>query len=151
MWWPFTCQDIMLLFLLWIFRTSQKCYCNHKRLYHYIILTKLLYWQKRLNFITFYFRVYVLCSFLFLKIIIIDIDCYDISGYTIATEYLRNLQISEAEMTQYLCNIKMSATNTLTKKYRVPYFPYMLKDKTVQKYLNRPASFRSLNLTQYIR
>ena len=53
--------------------------------------------------------------FLFLKIIVIDINSYNISGYTIPTEYLRNLQISEAEMTQYLCNIKMSGTNTLTK------------------------------------
>ena len=88
--------------------------------------------------------------FFFFKIIIINTDSYDISGYTIATECLQNLQISEAEMIQYLCNIKMSATNTLTKKYRVPYFT-VLKDKIVQKYLNRPASFRSLNLTQYIR
>ena len=29
----------------------------------------------------------------------IDIDTHDISGYTVATQYLRNLQISEAEMT----------------------------------------------------
>ena len=94
---------------------------------------------------------YMYPVFLFFKFVIIDIDTYDMSGYTIGTQYLRNLQISEAEMTQYLCNIKMSATNTLTKKYRVPYFPYVLKDKIVVKYLNRPASFRTLNLTQYIR
>ena len=94
---------------------------------------------------------YMYFVFLFFKFVIIDIDTYDMSGYTIGTQYLRNLQKSEAEMTQYLCNIKMSATNTLIKKYRVPYFPYVLKDKIVVKYLNRPASFRSLNLTQYIR
>lgn len=100
----------------------------------------------------FYFFFSSICTiFLFFKIVTIDIDTYDISRYTIGTQYLSNLQISEAEMTQYLCNIKMSATNTLTKKYRVPYFPYVLKDKIVLKYLNRPASFRSLNLTQYIR
>ena len=89
--------------------------------------------------------------FLFFKFVIIDIDTYDISEYTIGTQYLRNLQISEAEITQYLCNIKKSATNTLTRKYRLPYFPYVLKDKIVLKYLNRPASFRSLNSIQYIR
>ena len=94
---------------------------------------------------------YMYPVFLFFKFVIIDIDTYDISEYTIGTQYLRNLQISEAEITQYLCNIKKSATNTLTKKYRVPYFPYVLKDKIVLKYLNRPASFRSLNLIQYIR
>ena len=86
-----------------------------------------------------------------LKICFIDIDTHDISGYTIATQYLRNLQISEAEMTQYLCNVKMANTNCLTKKYRVPFFCYALHDKTVIKYLNRPIRFKSLNLTQYIR
>ena len=86
-----------------------------------------------------------------LNLCFIDIDTHDISGYTIATQYLRNLQISEAEMTQYLCNIKMANTNCLTKKYRVPFFSYVLHDKTVIKYLNRPIRFKSLNLTQYIR
>ena len=86
-----------------------------------------------------------------LNICLIDIDTHDISGYTIATQYLRNLQISEAEMTQYLCNIRMANTNCLTKKYRVPFFCYVLHDKTVIKYLNRSIRFKSLNLTQYIR
>lgn len=63
----------------------------------------------------------------------------------------RHLQLSVAEMTQYLCNIKMCFTNCLTKKYCVPFFAYVLRGKIVLKYLNRPASFNSLNLTQYIR
>lgn len=71
--------------------------------------------------------------FYYFQIIIINIDTHDISGYTIRTQYLRNLQISEAEMTQYLCNIKISSTNCLTKKYRVLYFPYVLRDKIVLK------------------
>ena len=54
-------------------------------------------------------------------------------------------------MTQYLCNIKMATTNALTKKYNVPFFSYVLQDKTVNKYLNRAARFKSLTLTQYIR
>ena len=65
--------------------------------------------------------------------------------------YTNNLQISEAEMTQYLCNIKMFGTNCLAKNYRVPYFSYVLRDKIVNKYMSRPATFRSLSLTQYIR
>ena len=52
-------------------------------------------------------------------IVFSDINLHDISGYTVGTQYLNNLEISSAEMTQYLCNIKMSSTNCLTKKYRV--------------------------------
>ena len=87
----------------------------------------------------------------FFKSDVIDINTHDVSGYTIATQYLRNLQISEAEMTQYLCNIKMATTSALTKKYNVPIFSYVLQDKTVNKYLNRATTFKSLTLTQYIR
>ena len=82
---------------------------------------------------------------------VIDINTHGVSGYTIATQYLRNLQISEAEMTQYLCNIKMATTNALTKKYNVPFFSYVLQDKTVNKYLKRAARFKSLTFTQYIK
>ena len=46
-----------------------------------------------------------------------DIDMHGISGYTVDTQYLNNLQISSAEMAQYLCNIKMSHTSCITKKY----------------------------------
>ena len=80
----------------------------------------------------------------------IDIDVQDISSYTVGTQYLQNLASSEAEMTQYLCNIKMSSINCNTKKYRVPYFSYVLQDKVVHKYMARPNSFSSMNLTQYI-
>ena len=54
-------------------------------------------------------------------------------------------------MTQCLCNIKMSGTNCITKKYRVPFFYYVLKDKTVLKYMDRPARCKSLTLTEYSR
>ena len=54
-------------------------------------------------------------------------------------------------MTQCLCNIKMATTNALTKKYNLPFFSYVLQDKTVNKYLNRAARFKSLTLTQYIK
>ena len=80
-----------------------------------------------------------------------DIDMHDISGYTVGTQYLNNLQISSAEMTQYLCNIKMSHTSCITKKYRVPFFNYVLTDKIVMKYMNRPVTFKSLTLTGYLR
>ena len=80
-----------------------------------------------------------------------DIDIHDVSGYTVGTQYLKNLSISSAEMTQYLCNIKMSATNCITKKYRVPFFNYVLNDKIVHKYMDRPARFKSLTLTEYFR
>ena len=80
-----------------------------------------------------------------------DIDIHDVSGYTVGTQYLQNLSISSAEMTQYLCNIKMSATNCITKKYRVPFFNYVLNDKIVHKYMDRPARFKSLTLTEYYR
>ena len=45
-------------------------------------------------------------------------------------------------MTQYLCNIKMSGTNCITKKYRVPFFNYVLTNKIVLKYMDRPAQFK---------
>ena len=80
-----------------------------------------------------------------------DIDIHDVSGYTVGTQYLKNLRISSAEMTQYLCNIKMSATNCTTKKYRVPFFNSVLNDKIVHKYMDRPARFKSLTLTEYYR
>ena len=54
-------------------------------------------------------------------------------------------------MTQYLCNMKMSHTNCITKKYRVPFFNYALTDKIVMKYMNRPVTFKSLTLTEYSR
>ena len=89
---------------------------------------------------------------IFFKInMFIDIDVQDISGYTVGTQYLRNLALSEGEMTQYLCNIKMSSINCNTKKYRVPYFLYVLQDKIVHKYMARPNSFSSLHSRQYIR
>ena len=109
---------------------------------HHIIDIKIAYRYKDTTIIV--------RSFKFFKSII-DINTHDVSGYTIAAQYLRNLQISEAEMTQYLCNIKMATANALTKKYNVPFFSYVLQDKTVNKYLNRAARFKSLTLTQYIR
>ena len=93
----------------------------------------------------------VIYKFVLLQFVFSDIDLHDISGYTVGTQYLNNLEISSAEMTQYLCNIKMSSTKCLTKKYRVPIFNYVLKDKIVMKYINRPARFQSLTLTQYMR
>ena len=80
-----------------------------------------------------------------------DIDIHDISGYTVASRYLKNLQISSAEMTQYMSNLKMAGTNCLTKKYRVPFFNNVLKDKIVGKYMNRSQRCDSLTLTQYTR
>ena len=50
----------------------------------------------------------------FVVIYFSDIDIHDIAGYTVGTQYLNNLQISSAEMTQYLYNIKMSYTNYIT-------------------------------------
>ena len=50
---------------------------------------------KRTSIINIYFQVYTFC-FIFSKIFI-DIDTYDISRYTIATQYLSDLHISEAE------------------------------------------------------
>ena len=81
----------------------------------------------------------------------IDIDVKDISGYTVGTQYLNNLEISEAEMTQYLCNIKMLSINCSSKKYCAPCFSFVLEDKVVHKYMNRENTFSSLNLIQYIR
>ena len=52
----------------------------------------------------------------------LDIDRNDVSGYDVGTVYLNNLNISAADMTQYLANIKLSNTNCLTKKSRVPFF-----------------------------
>ena len=93
----------------------------------------------------------VIYKIVLLQFVFSNTDLHDISGYTVGAQYLNNLEISSAEMTQYLCNIKMSSTNCLTKKYRVPFFNYVLKDKIVMKYINRPARFRSLTLTQYKR
>ena len=76
---------------------------------------------------------------------------HDIYGYTAGTQYLNNLQISSAKMTQYLCNIKMSHTSCIIKKYRVPFFNYILTDKIAMKYMNRPVTFKSLTLTGYLR
>ena len=80
-----------------------------------------------------------------------DINVHDISGYTVGTRYLMNLQISYAEMTQYICNIRMTGTNCLTKKYRVPFFNTVLTNKIVLKYMDRPQRFESLILVQYRR
>ena len=82
---------------------------------------------------------------------LIEIDMPNMSGYTVGTLYMNNLSISAAEMTQYLSSIRMSGTNALTKKYRVPYFNYVLKDKIVIKYLHRSERFKEKSLTQYIR
>ena len=102
-----------------------------------------------------FFRVhwsFSMSAFYFFAIIhFSDIDMHDISGYTVGTPYLNNLQISLAEMTQYLCNMKMSRTNCITKKYRVPFFNYALTDKIVMKCMNRPVTFKSLTLTEYSR
>ena len=64
----------------------------------------------------------------------LDNDRNDVSGYHVGTVYLNNLNISAAEMTQYLANIKLSNTNCLTKRYRVPFSEYVLKDQAVVKY-----------------
>ena len=61
------------------------------------------------------------------------------------------MQFLAAEMIQYLCNIGMSHANCITKKYCVPLFDFVLKDKIVIKYMNRPVSFKSLTLTEYSR
>ena len=52
-------------------------------------------------------------------------------------------------MTQYLCNIKIASTNCLTKKYRVPFFMTVIKDKIVSKYIDRSRRFEFLTLAQY--
>ena len=74
--------------------------------------------------------------------------------WCLAIQWEHNLATSEAEMTQYLCNIKMLTINCNTKKYCIPYFSYVLRDKIVHKYMARSNSFSSLVhwlLTQYIR
>ena len=63
----------------------------------------------------------------------------------------KNLSISSAEMTQYLCNIKIFGTNCIIKKYRVPFFNNVLKDKIVLNYMDRPARIKTLTLTEYSR
>lgn len=73
------------------------------------------------------------------------------SGYTFGILCMNNLSISAAEMTQYLSGIRMSETNALTKKYRVPYFNYVLKDKIFIKYLYQSERFKEKSLTQYIK
>ena len=81
----------------------------------------------------------------------LDIDRNDVSGYDVGTVYLNNLHISAAEMTQYLANIKLSNTNCLTKKYRVPFFEIVLKDQTVMKYMVCSIKYNDYSLTEYIR
>ena len=76
---------------------------------------------------------------------------HDISGCTVASRYLKNLKISSAEITQYMCNLNMAGTNCLTKKYRVPFFNNVFRGKIVGKYLNRSQRCDSLTLTQYTR
>ena len=61
---------------------------------------------------------------------------HDVPSYTVGTQYLQNLEISSAEMTQHLSNIKLSGTNCITKKCRVPFFNHVLRDATVIKYMN---------------
>ena len=72
---------------------------------------------------------------------------HHILGYTVASRYLKNLEILSAEMTQYMFNIKLAATNCLTKKYRVPFFNTILKDKIVQKYMDRPQRCNPTNIS----
>ena len=101
-----------------------------------------------------FFRYYFLVSTSYLyqlqcNIHFTDIDVYDISEYTVGTRYLKNLQISSAEMTQYICNIRMAGMNCLTKKYRVPFFNTVLTNKMVLKYMDRPQRFESITLVQY--
>ena len=90
-------------------------------------------------------------SYLFCRNCFLDVDIHDVSGYTVATQYLQNLEISSAEMTQYLSNIKLSGSNCITKKYRVPYFNHALRDATLIKYMDRPERFKDLSFIQYIR
>ena len=75
----------------------------------------------------------------------------NMSGYTVGTLYMNNLSTSAAEMTEYLSNIRISGINALTKKYCIPYFNYVLKDKIAIKYLHRSERFKEKSLTQYIR
>ena len=63
---------------------------------------------------------------------------------------MNNLSISAPEMTQHLSGIRMSETNALTKKYHVPHFNFVLKDKIVIKYLHWSERFNEKSLTQYI-
>ena len=86
-----------------------------------------------------------------ISLVILDIDQNDISGYHVGTVYLNNVNISAAEMTQYLAKIKLSNTNCLTKKYRVPFFEHVLKDQMVVKYMSRSIRYKEYSLTEYIR
>ena len=119
-------------------------------------------WKVCYNYITFIIHFLQNVSYFPIKLLvytipyalsfhILDIDRNDVSGYHVGTVYLNNLNISAAEMTQYLANIKLSNTNCLTKKYRVPFFEFALKDQTVVKYMARSARYKDLPLTEYIR
>ena len=146
---------ISILFYLNIFNNSvlySALYSIILSCYH-VYLIDMTAFSKAISFSELHqFRlICVIYKFVLLQFVLSDIDLHDISGYTVGTQYLNNLEISSAEMTQYLCNIKMSSTKCLTKKYRVPIFNYVLKDKIVMKYINRPARFQSLTLTQYMR
>ena len=94
---------------------------------------------------------YVLQIIFIFVTLLSDIDIHDVSGYTVGTQHLQNLSVSSAEMTHYLCNIKIFGTNCIIKKYRVPFFNYVLKDKIVLKYMDRPVRFKTLTLTEYSR
>ena len=72
-----------------------------------------------------------------------DIDMHDVTGdILLAPNIYKILVYIRQKMTQYLCNIKMSGTNCITKKYRVPFFNYVLTNKIVLKYMDRPAQFK---------
>ena len=112
----------------------------------------MIFYQKVMSNYQFFFLILSINMSLFINIFFFtDVDLHDISGYTVGTQYLHNLHISSAEMMQYLCNIKMSNTNAITKKYRVPFFNFVLRDKIVTKYMNRPARCKNLTLTEYLK
>ena len=53
-------------------------------------------------------------------------------------------------MTEYLSYIKLSGSNCITKKYRVPFFNHALWDATLIKYMDRLERFKDLTFIQYI-
>ena len=71
------------------------------------------------------------------------------SAYVYIVSLLCSMDVQCSD-TEYLSNIKLSGSNCITKKYRVPYFNHALWDATLIKYMDRLERFKDLTFIQYI-
>ena len=75
-----------------------------------------------------------------------DIDIHDVSGYTVGTQHLQNLSISSAEMTHYLCNIKIFGYELHHKEIQSPVLQLCLKGQNSSEIYGQANTIQDSNI-----